>query len=134
MNALVHLTLGLLLISNNAIAQYRLEIVITGVKNEKGNMMFQLFDENEKLLHQEIGKIKDGRSEFIINDRKPGKYAVRYYHDENMNGIMEKNLVGKPLEGYGFSNNVIDKFGPPPFRKWIFDLKENKRLDLKITY
>ena len=96
--------------------------------------MFQLFDESEKLLHQEIGKIKDGRSEFTISELKPGKYAVRYYHDENMNGIMEKNLVGKPLEGYGFSNNVIDKFGPPPFRKWISDLKENKRLDLKITY
>jgi len=55
-----------------------------------------------------------------FNNLTPGKYAVRYYHDENMNGNMETNLVGKPTEGYGFSNNIIGKFGPPPFEKWLF--------------
>lgn len=26
-------------------------------------------------------------------------------HDENGNGTLDTNLIGMPLEGYGFSNN-----------------------------
>ena len=44
-----------------------------------------------------------------------------------MNGTMETNLVGKPTEGYGFSNNVTGKFGPPPFEKWLFDINNRQK-------
>ena len=47
---------------------------------------------------------------------------------------METNLLVKPTEGYGFSNNVIGKFGPPPFEKWLFEVNENKKIVLKPTY
>lgn len=124
----------LLLSSNWALAQFTLEIEITGMHNDTGKIMLQLFDENEKVITQEIGKIKENISSLSIQNLKPGKYAIRYYQDENMNGTMETNKLGKPTEGYGFSNNVIGKFGPPPFEKWIFELKEDKKLQLKITY
>jgi uncharacterized protein (DUF2141 family) len=51
-----------------------------------------------------------------------------------MNGKMETNLVGKPTEGYGFSNNVTGKFGPPPFEKWLFEINGDKKILLKPTY
>jgi Uncharacterized protein conserved in bacteria len=69
-----------------------------------------------------------------ISNLNSGKYAVRYYHDENLNGKMETNLVGKPTEGYGFSNNVIGKFAPPPFEKWLFEIGGDKKIVLKPTY
>jgi len=124
----------LILSSNWVFAQLTLEIEITGLHNNTGNLMLQLFDEKELVITQEIGSIKDKMSSFSIHNLKPGKYAIRYYHDENLNGKMETNALGKPTEGYGFSNNVIGKFGPPPFEKWIFELKEDKKLQLKITY
>ncbi len=96
--------------------------------------MLQLFDENEKIIAQEQGSIKENKCLISIGDLKPGKYAVRFYHDENLNGKMETNLVGKPTEGYGFSNNVIGKFGPPPFEKWLFELNGDKKITLKPTY
>ncbi len=88
--------------------------------------MLQLLDENEKIITQEIGQIKDKLSSFSIHNLNPGKYAIRYYQDENLNGTMETNKFGKPLEGYGFSNNVTAPFSMPPFEKWIFELKEDK--------
>lgn len=124
----------LLLFSNLISAQLTLEIEVTGLHNNTGSLMLQLFDENEKIVTQEMGQIRDSVSIFSIQDLKPGKYAIRYYQDENLNGTMETNKLGKPTEGYGFSNNVIGKFGPPPFEKWIFELKEDKKLQLKITY
>ncbi len=120
--------------SVSALAQLTLSIEIKGLRNNTGNIMLQLFDENKKVITQEMSQIIDKTSSFSIKDLKPGKYAIRYYHDENLNGTMETNLVGKPTEGYGFSNNITGKFGPPPFEKWLFELKENKKILLTITY
>jgi len=124
----------LLMISDSAMSQFHIDIEISEIKNNTGAIMLQLFDENEKVLTQEMAPIKDKTCSFSIKNLKPGKYAVRYYHDENMNGNMETNLVGKPTEGYGFSNNVIGKFGPPPFEKWIFEVTGDKKILLIPTY
>jgi uncharacterized protein (DUF2141 family) len=128
------LSFGFLLISNFVIAQYNLEVEITGLRNNTGKVMFQLFDEKEVVLTQLMGEIKENESHFSIKDLKPGKYAVRYYHDENLNGKMETNMVGKPTEGYGFSNNVTGSFGPPPFEKWLFEISGDKKIILKPVY
>jgi len=96
--------------------------------------MFQLFDENEKVLMENQSPITDSTCSFSIPDLMPGKYAVRFYHDENLNGKMETNLLGKPTEGYGFSNNVTGTFGPPPFKKWLFKINRDTTIVLKPAY
>jgi uncharacterized protein (DUF2141 family) len=112
----------------------KLEIEIIEISNNTGNIMLQLFDKNEKVLILEKSPIKNKKCSFSISNLNPGKYAVRYYHDENLNSKMETNLLGKPTEGYGFSNNVIGKFGPPPFEKWLFEITGDKKIILKPTY
>jgi uncharacterized protein (DUF2141 family) len=134
MNRLIILSLLLTAISNLSYSQYKLDVEILEIRNTRGNIMLQLFDRNENIVIQEKSPIKDNRCLFSFADLKPGKYAVRYFHDENLNGKMETNLVGKPTEGYGFSNNVIGKFGPPPFDKWLFEINEDKKIVLKPTY
>jgi len=57
--------------------------------------MLQLFDSDKKVIIQEKCTIKDNKSSVTVPNLSPGKYAVRYYHDENMNGKMETNLAGK---------------------------------------
>jgi uncharacterized protein (DUF2141 family) len=123
-----------LLICANSFSQFTLKIEISGIRNNTGKLMLQLFDEKEKIIIQEIGTIENNKSAFSIPDLKPGKYAVRYYHDENQNGKMETNVFGKPTEGYGFSNNVTGKFGPPPFEKWLFLIDSDKKILLKPVY
>jgi len=126
--------LGIILSIGSVFPQYKLNILIEETRNDKGNIMLQLFDSTEKVMRQEIGPIIAGKCSFEIHDLKQGLYAVRYYHDENMNGKMETNLVGKPTEGYGFSNNVIGKLGPPPFEKWLFKINRDMEIILKPTY
>ncbi len=50
-----------------------------------------------------------------FEDLPPGRYAVQVLHDANDNGKLDTNLVGMPIEGYGFSNN------PRVMRKAHFD-------------
>ena len=122
------------MISNYAFSQCNLEIEISEIKKNEGKIMLQLFDENQKVLTQEMAEIKDKKCVISIQNLKPGKYAVRYFHDENNNGQMETNTFGIPTEGFGFSNNATGMFGPPPFEKWLFELKEDKKILLKPSY
>ena len=55
--------------------------------------------------------------------REDGKYAFRFFHDENSNGKLGTNWLGIPNEGFGFSNNAKGTFGPPAFEKTVFVLK-----------
>lgn len=126
--------LGFLLISISAFSQVNLEIEISGIKNNVGKVMLQLLDADQKVVTQIMSEITDKISNISVRNIKPGKYAIRYFHDENLNGKMETNFIGKPTEGYGFSNNVIGKFGAPPFEKWLFQIKSDTKISLKPTY
>jgi uncharacterized protein (DUF2141 family) len=134
MNKFTLLFISLISLSNAAHSQFRLDIEILELRNSNGIIMLQLFDSNQKVLAQEKCIIKDNMSFVSVPNLSPGKYAVRYYHDENMNGKMETDHLGKPTEGYGFSNNVIGKFGSPAFEKWLFEVNEDKKIVLKPSY
>jgi uncharacterized protein (DUF2141 family) len=134
MKSYLSILAGFILISNYTFSQYTLTVQITDLRNNTGKIMLQVFDEMEKVIDQQMSEIKDKGATISVKSLKPGKYAVRFYHDEDLNQVMETNLVGKPTEGYGFSNNVTGRFGMPPFEKWLFDLSEDKTIVLKTVY
>jgi uncharacterized protein (DUF2141 family) len=134
MKKLFSFLIGYLLISNICFSQFTLTIEIAEIRNDKGTIMLELFDKNENVIKQEMGVIKGNFCLFSISDLNPGKYAVRFYHDENQNGKMETNSFGKPTEGYGFSNNVAGKSGVPDFEKWLFEINSDIKINLKPVY
>jgi uncharacterized protein (DUF2141 family) len=115
-------------------AQDTLVIEISGMKSDTGFIMLQLLSENQEVIMQDRGIIEDWKSTIIFNNLQPGKYAVRYYHDENLSGEMETNALGIPQEGYGFSNDAYGMFGPKPFSEWLFEFNSSKKIILKIKY
>lgn len=52
-----------------------------------------------------------------------GKYAIALYQDENRNGKLDTNVVGIPVERYGFSRNAQGRMGPPSFDDAAVDLQ-----------
>lgn len=48
-----------------------------------------------------------------------GRYAISLFHDENVNGRLDKRLM-MPREGYGFSRDAPVRFGPPSFASAAF--------------
>ena len=36
-----------------------------------------------------------------------GEYAIMVHHDRNGNDVFDTNVVGIPIEGWGFSNNPM---------------------------
>jgi uncharacterized protein (DUF2141 family) len=62
----------------------------------------------------------------------PGEYAVSTYQDVNSNNKLDRYIIGKPKEPYGFSNNV-KPFGPPKFKDCKFTLPNGpKNIQIKL--
>ena len=78
--------------------------------------------------------ISNNKSVIAIKDLKPGKYAFKFFHDENNDEKLNTNFMGIPKEGYGFSNNAKGKFGPPSFDKMIFDLAKSDTVKCTPSY
>jgi uncharacterized protein (DUF2141 family) len=126
--------LVIFLVPNIVLSQNTLDIEIANLRNDKGLIMLQLFSETEVVIRQEKGIINEKKCRIIFKNLSPGKYAIRFFHDENVNGILETNKMGIPTEGYGFSNNAYGMFGPKPFKDWLFELKGDERIVLKAKY
>ncbi len=103
-----------------SIAAQTLTVEITGIKNDQGKILLQLFNSKENYQNNtaysaNMTKAKKGIVTVTFDNLEAGDYAIRYFHDENDNGKLEQNLFGMPVEGYGFSNNAMANFGPVAF-------------------
>jgi uncharacterized protein (DUF2141 family) len=115
-------------------AQSKVQVEITDIHNDQGCIMLELLDTNQKQVMHEKGVIKDGKCSITINSIANGKYAIRYFHDENANGELDKNFMGIPKEGYGFSNDAYGNYGPKDFEEWIFRVENTTNIELKTAY
>lgn len=127
----------ILMVINKPFAQtnlYSLEINIIGLKSNKGEILLQLFDDEDKIISNNIAIIKDKKCSLIIPNLKRGNYIVNYFHDENENKKLDTNFFGIPSEGYGFSNNASGTFGIPSIKDRLFNINRNTIITLTINY
>ena len=61
----------------------------------------------------------------------PGRYAVKLFHDENNNGELDANMLGIPVESYGFSNGG-GRLGPPSFDDAVFELRDDTTITISL--
>ena len=92
-------------------------LTITGFRSEKGQVKIAVFNDAGKWpkdpAYSSTIDVKGSTVTWRINDVPYGDYAIAIFHDENGNGKMDKNLLGIPVEAYGFSNNRRVTLGPP---------------------
>ena len=110
---------GLSLAANAAAAE--LAVNVHDVRAQTGTLRVALvnttaaWDGKAAPVQAQQARPQGDRAHFTFKDLPAGDYAVLLTHDENDNGTLDTNLVGMPVEGYGFSNN------PQVMRKPTFD-------------
>ena len=77
-----------------------------------------------------IKAVEAGRAEGVIELRE-GTYAIGFYIDKNQNEKIDTNFLGIPKEQFGFSNDVMGKFGPPSFEAASFVHKDETELTMR---
>ncbi|MCD6597988.1 MAG: DUF2141 domain-containing protein [Bacteroidales bacterium] len=120
--------------------KYQLTLKVTGIKEIKGGLVIGLYNNQKAWLKKgkEFSKktIKiTAKKESIVFDNIPaGNYAISLFHDENMDGKVNKSLIGIPKEGYGFSNNVKPRLKAPSFKHASFTLSNDTTIQIKLRY
>ena len=119
-----------------------LTVEVLGLRSKNGTVKAAVFkdakgfpgpDWSGVVQQQQATLSADGTSAVaVFNDLPLGKYAVSVIHDEDGNGKLNRNLVGKPTEGYGASNNPKKRMSAPPFEEAVFTF-DKTTAPLKIT-
>jgi len=115
-------------------SQFVLTIEINDLRNSNGQILLEFSNEKGEKITGIAQNITDNKCVIVVNNLKQGKYAFKYFHDENKNENLDANWMKIPKEGYGFSNNAKGTFGPPAFEKTIFEINENTVLKCVTKY
>jgi uncharacterized protein (DUF2141 family) len=99
----------------------RVLVHIDGFRNQKGNAGVSVFksadgwpEKNDKSFFH-TGHPFAGDKTTIELQLPLGRYAIAVLHDENSNHKLDRNLIGWPKEGFGFSNNPKVGLTAPSF-------------------
>ncbi|WP_299392291.1 DUF2141 domain-containing protein [uncultured Gelidibacter sp.] len=116
----------------------KLTLNITDIESVKGNIVIGVFNTADNFLKDGSAiktytyKVDATSKQIIISDLPKGEYAISMYHDENSDEECNRNFLGIPKEGYGFSNNVKPKFAAPTYNECKFVLTKDTTLAIKM--
>lgn len=120
-----------------------LTISITNLRSNNGFVLISLYkdgsgypDNATQAFRNEKVAIYNNKAVIIFPDLPSGSYGIAILHDENNDQKMNKNALGLPKEGYGFSNNVMGAFGPPSWKRASFRYQagDTRNLSIKTRY
>jgi len=119
-------------LSFNTMETCSVTVQFTNLRNTKGLVQAALLNGSQGFPDDPkqrfaIGKTAiSGKTATIVFTNVPvGKYVVVVMHDENSNTKLEKNFLGIPKEGFGFSNNPRIIVGAPSYETCEFEVKTN---------
>jgi len=112
----------------------KLIIKFNGMSSNNGNVKIALCNSDANYKNHKspfIGKtipIENNTATIEIEDLPYGDYAVKAFHDEDANDDLNTNILGIPVEDYGFSNNASGLFGPPSWEDAKFRFSDNNKI------
>jgi uncharacterized protein (DUF2141 family) len=119
------------------------EVIITGIRAEKGQIVIGVFKDNESFRKEEsfLEKrfVKNGISNGEMRVKfslEPGIYGLSLLDDENSDGKMEYNFARLPKEGFGFSDYYHTGLTRPKFDSFKFSIDQSRKrtITVRIRY
>ena len=102
-------------------------VTFTGIDTPAGAIMAGLYDAEPAFAGGEPVRgvsiaIAGAEATTTITGLKPGRYAIKAYHDVDGDGRMNTNPFGIPTEPYAASNNAPARMGPPAWADAVFEV------------
>lgn len=121
----------------------QLSVEISGVNQPQGQVCLNLFDSSDGFPSNRDAALQTVCIETVENlplvaifeDLPPGSYAVSVFHDANNDNKFNRNFVGMPAEGFGFSRNPDALTGPPAFGDAVFLVAgAETKIEVELSY
>lgn len=119
-----------------------LSVTVTGFKNDQGTINVAVFatakgfpDQSDIALVRRSERLTGADPVLDFGGLPFGEYAVSVFHDENLNQKLDKNWLGIPKEGVGFSHNPKSLSSVPQFEDAKFSFQSKRQsLSVKLIY
>ncbi|MGF1603857.1 MAG: DUF2141 domain-containing protein [Thermosynechococcaceae cyanobacterium] len=117
-----------------------LTVKVNGFRSQKGQLCLSLFSRAQGFPTSGAGAaqarcLKANAPQITFQNLKAGSYAVAVFHDANGDGVLNRNQIGIPTEGFGFSRNPRILTGPPRFSdSSVFLAGPGQNINIKLNY
>jgi uncharacterized protein (DUF2141 family) len=114
-----------------------LSVPVSTVRSGNGRLYVALYDQNNwlkpgRFVALRLVKAHQGTVTANFSSVRPGRYSVAVFHDENNNGTVDRNLLGFPSEGFGFSRRSPMRI--PSFGETSFDIASSSTMPVMLRY
>ena len=120
--------------SSNDEKGFTVSVTVTGLRNNDGVVQVVLQDADKKVIVRKKVTIENKEASIQFDGLAAGKYAIKYIHDENLDGKLNSGFMGIPKEGFGFANDARGSMGPPAFKDTMFSVSADTSMTLKTKY
>lgn len=121
----------------------QLAVTISGLDEPQGQVCLNLFnsgagfpgERDQAVATQCLDPSPDLGLVAVFEDLAPGNYAVSVFHDANGDSKFNRNFVGMPTEGFGFSRNPDALTGAPDFGEaMVLVAGGETTIEIELTY
>jgi uncharacterized protein (DUF2141 family) len=120
----------------------RLTVQVNGVRASQGQVAVTLYPDDSKRFLAPKGKLLRQRVKAVAPSTTAcfylpaaGTYAIAVYHDANADTDFNRNSLGMPTEGFGFSNDPSTRLGLPSFNSVRFTVRGGEsRISIQMRY
>jgi uncharacterized protein (DUF2141 family) len=126
----------------SALRRACLTVELTGLRSNVGVVNIGVFDSPEGFPNDATKAVRSGCFPIqalplllTFEDLPFGQYAATVHHDENMDGELNTNVLGIPIEGIGFSGNPKIWRGVPAFERTRFEFSsKTPMVSIRVKY
>ncbi|MGB7413484.1 MAG: DUF2141 domain-containing protein [Thermosynechococcaceae cyanobacterium] len=117
-----------------------LTVKVNGFRSQKGQLCLSLFSKAQGFPTSSSGAtqakcLKANAPQITFKNLNSGSYAIAVFHDANGDGVLNRNGIGIPTEGFGFSRNPRIMTGPPRFSdSAVFLAGPGQNINIKLNY
>lgn len=135
-----HILILLALAHLGLFGQNTLKVTIADIQSDKGQVRIAVFNNKEsfptpgKYYKAKLIRAQSGRVVVDFADLPAGEYVVMAFHDEDADGEMDKNFIGLPSEGFGYSIKGEPAFRPPVWEKGVFRIPGTTEILVRLVY
>jgi len=114
-----------------------IELVITPLRSNQGNVFVAVYERGGWLVPGKFRTYRtvparQGGLSVRVSGLSRGPVAVAVFHDENKNGRVDKNWLGLPAEGFGFSR--LTPLRVPSFDEVSFPAGTAGAMEVRMRY
>ncbi len=130
--------IGFLAAINSGNAQvYKVDVCFSHIEKQGGKLQVGLYNRPEAFPKkgrecQDVQIPVHGDSLCHRFYLPAGQYAIAVYHDADNNDKIDRNLIGRPTEQYGFSNDARPFLSAPKFKDAAFWVRQDTVVVIRL--